>query len=95
MIPSITDVEDALLQSAEDDWELLGVPESRTVKLGASNSPVFDARELSCINPNHAYEVLRGIDCNIKRITGTRPLTEQVKSINAVTLWVSLDVLLH
>jgi len=94
-IPSITDVGDTLLQSAEDDWELLGVPESRTLKLGASESPVFDSQELSCINPNHAYKVLRGIDRNIKTITGTRPLTEQVKSINAVTLWVSSDMLLH
>lgn len=78
-----------MIQAAEDDWDLLGVPANKTIKLGFSKSPVLDADELARIDSTHVYEVLRNVGNDTKKITALKPLTEHVKSMNAVTLFVS------
>ncbi|KAF9036223.1 hypothetical protein BJ165DRAFT_1507346 [Panaeolus papilionaceus] len=73
---------------ADDDWELLAVPADKTIKLGVSKTPVFDSDEVGLLNPDHAYEVLSDIGNDTRIELALKPLTEQVKSVNAVTLYV-------
>lgn len=74
------------MQAAEDDWDLLAVPPDRTLSLGYGKSPILDANELANIHSTRVYEALRSIGHDSKKITGSKALTEQVKSMNAVTL---------
>jgi len=87
LVPSITDVDkNVMLQAAEDDWDLLGVPTHKVIKLGATRSSVFDANDLISLDSTHVYEAMRDIGREEEQRTPPKPLTEQVKSVNAVTL---------
>ncbi|KAF8968101.1 hypothetical protein BDZ97DRAFT_1800866 [Flammula alnicola] len=66
--------------------------ENTTLQLGSSKSTVFNAEELGNVDATHVYEELRNIGHDPKKITALKPLTEQVKSMNAVTLYVRIDV---
>lgn len=87
VIPSfnIADHESAI-QAAEDDWDLLGVPPDRTLSLGLGKSPILDAAGLQAIDSGRLYEALRNIGRDTKKVNVMKPLSEQVKSMNAVTL---------
>ena len=75
------------LQAAEDDWDLLSVPADKTLNIGETRSPVFDSNKLLHISSEQAYRVLHDIGRETKKVT-LKPVTEQVKSVNAVTLYV-------
>jgi hypothetical protein len=80
------DFDDAVaLQAAEDDWDLLCVPANKTSNIGRTRSPVFDSNKLLHITAEQAYGVLHDIGRETKKVT-LKPITEQVKSVNAVTL---------
>ena len=74
------------MQAAEDDWDLLAVPSNRTLNLRYSQSPIVDSDELANIDSTRVYEALRSIGHDNKKVAASRVLTEQVKSMNAVTL---------
>ncbi|KDR76200.1 hypothetical protein GALMADRAFT_247459 [Galerina marginata CBS 339.88] len=95
LVPSVTDLDDPLtLQAAEEDWDLLAVPSNKVVKLGAAESPVFDPEDLVFVNASRAYDVLRGVGRDIKKSAALKPLTEQVKSVNAVTLFALMSIIM-
>jgi hypothetical protein len=75
------------LQAAEDDWDLLCVPADKTLNIGGTRSPVFDSSKLLHITSEQAYGVLHDFDHETKKVT-LKPITEQVKSVNAVTLYI-------
>ena len=75
------------LQAAEDDWDLLCVPADKTLNIGGTRSPVFDSNRLVHITSEQAYGVLHDIGRETKKVT-LKPITEQVKSVNAVTLYI-------
>ena len=80
------DFDDAVaLQAAEDDWDLLCIPADKTLNIGGTRSPVFDSNKLLHITSEQAYGVLHNIGRESKKAT-LKPITEQVKSVNAVTL---------
>ena len=82
------DFDDAVArQAAEDDWDLLCIPSDKTLSIGGTRSPVFDSNKLLHITSEQAYRVLHGIGRETKRAT-LKPITEQVKSVNAVTLYI-------
>lgn len=82
------DFDDAVaLQAAEDDWDLLCVPANKTLNIGGTRSPVFDSNKLLHLTPEQAYGVLQDIGRETKKAT-LKPITEQVKSVNTVTLYV-------
>ncbi|CAA7266845.1 unnamed protein product [Cyclocybe aegerita] len=90
----ITDDEkNAALQSAEDDWDLLAVPADRILKLGTGKSIVFDSQRLQDVKPSNAHDVLSCIGRETKKVTASKPLTEQVKSVNAVTLFALMSII--
>ncbi|KAF8149974.1 hypothetical protein B0H34DRAFT_731963 [Crassisporium funariophilum] len=98
LVPSTTltsDFEDnaVMLQAAEDDWDLSSVPATKTLKLGPSRSPVFDCEDLSYINPDHAYQMLHNLGQETKKVV-MKPITEQVKSVNAVTLFALMSIIM-
>ncbi|KAJ3517934.1 hypothetical protein NLJ89_g182 [Agrocybe chaxingu] len=95
-VPSsfITDDEkNTALQSAEDDWDLLAVPADRILKLGTGKSIVFDSQGLQDVKPSNAHDVLSCIGHETK-ITTSKLLTEQVKSVNAVTLFALMSIIM-
>lgn len=75
------------LQAAEDDWDLLCVPADKTLNINGTRSPVFDSNKLLHITSEQAYGVLHDIGRETKKVT-LKPVTEQVKSVNAVTLYI-------
>ncbi|PPR03899.1 hypothetical protein CVT24_008091 [Panaeolus cyanescens] len=79
---------------ADDDWELLAVPADKTIKLGVSKSPVFDSDEVGVLNPDRAYEVLSDIGNDARIELALKPLTEQVKSVNAVTFFAVMSIIM-
>ena len=82
------DFDDAVaLQAAEDDWDLLCVPADKTLNIGGTRSPVFDSNKLLHITSEQAYRVLHDIGRETKKVA-LKPITEQVKSVNAVTLYI-------
>ena len=82
-----TDFDDAIaLQAAEDDWDLLCVPSDKTLNIGGSRSPVFESNKLLHITSEQAYGVLHDIGRETKKVSLIKPITEQAKSVNAVTL---------
>ena len=82
------DFDDAVaLQAAEDDWDLLCVPADKTLNIGGTRSPIFDSNKLLHITSEQAYEVFHDIGRETKKVT-LKPMTEQVKSVNAVTLYI-------
>jgi hypothetical protein len=91
LIPSSAEMEgddSVMRQAAEDDWDLLGVPANRTLQVGGKSS-VIDSEATSGIKPLRAYELLSSIGDETKKCSPHRPLTEKIKSVNAVTLYVS------
>ena len=74
------------LQAAEDDWDLLCVPADKILNIAGTRSPVFDSSKLLHITSEQAYGVLQDIGRETKKVT-LKPITEQVKSVNAVTLY--------
>jgi hypothetical protein len=79
------------LQAAEDDWDLLSIPADKTLNIGGTRSPLFDSNRLVHISSEQAYKVLRDIGRETKKVT-LKPITEQVKSVNAVTLYIFLSL---
>lgn len=76
-----------ILQNAEDDWDLLGVPSERVLTFGTNKeSTVFTTDELIHLDPSATLETLRGIGRVSKKIDTLKPLPEQIKSVNAVKL---------
>ena len=75
------------LQAAEDDWDLLCVPADKTLNISGSRSPVFDSNKLLHVSSEQAYGLLQDIGRETKKVT-LKPITEQVKSVNAVTLYI-------
>ena len=73
------------LQAAEDDWDLLCVPADKTLSIDGTGSPVFDSNKLLHVTSEQAYEVLQDIGRETKKAT-LKPITEQVMSVNTVTL---------
>ncbi|KAF9477933.1 hypothetical protein BDN70DRAFT_896145 [Pholiota conissans] len=95
LVPSVTELDHEMMaQAAEDDWDLLGVPANKMIKLGYNKSPVLDANELTSIDSTHVYEVLRNIGNDTKKIAALKPLTEHVKSMNAVTLFALMSIIM-
>lgn len=89
LVPSITDLDNnVMLHAAEDDWELLGVPSTKVINLGARKSVIFEPDELSLVS---AAQIIRGVGRDARKIAASKPLTEQVKSVNAVTLCVAFS----
>ena len=81
------DFDDAVaLQAAEDDWDLLCVPADKTLNIDETRSPIFDSNKLLHITSEQAYGVFHDIGRETKKVT-LKPMTEQVKSVNAVTLY--------
>ncbi|PPQ69079.1 hypothetical protein CVT26_003554 [Gymnopilus dilepis] len=92
LVPSITDLDsNVMLHAAEDDWELLGVPSSRVIQPGARQSVIFEPDELSLVS---ATQIIREIRRDNRKNTTPRPLTEQVKSVNAVTLFALMSIIM-
>jgi len=90
LIPSSPDGDDTVIrQAAEDDWDLLAVPPQKTLKIDRGNSPVFDSEELVNVKASDVYHALTSVGDDGKKIGGPqKPLTEQIKSVNAVTMYV-------
>ncbi|KAF9557425.1 hypothetical protein CPC08DRAFT_50077 [Agrocybe pediades] len=95
LVPSTADEEkNVMLQVAEDDWDLLAVPNHRVIRFGASKSPVFDASDLASADSAHVFQALCGIGHEEDKEALTKPLTEQVKSVNAVTLFALMSLIM-
>ncbi|KAF8910652.1 hypothetical protein CPB84DRAFT_1764270 [Gymnopilus junonius] len=92
LVPSITDLDNnVMLHAAEDDWELLGVPSAKVINLGARKSVIFEPDELSLVS---AAQIIRSVGRDTKKITVSKALTEQVKSVNAVTLFALMSIIM-
>ncbi|KAH9481723.1 hypothetical protein JR316_0006250 [Psilocybe cubensis] len=90
-----SELDDAvMLQNAEDDWDLLAIPSNRVVKLGTSKSSIFNPKDLVQLSSVQILQILRGIGRDTKKITALKPLTEQVKSVNAVTLFALMSIIM-
>ncbi len=90
LVPSAPNVDGENLvihQVAEDDLELLAIPSSRILQFGSGGSLVFNSEDLSDVKPSQAYELLCNIGREAKKAVLSRPLTEKLKSVNAVTLY--------
>jgi len=82
-------------QAAEDDWDLLGISTTSTLQLDGGKSSVIDSESITDIKPQLAYELLSNIGDEHKRCNGShKQLTEKIKSVNAVTLYVSASLVL-
>ncbi|KAF8808728.1 hypothetical protein BYT27DRAFT_7188692 [Phlegmacium glaucopus] len=80
------------LQAAEDDWDLLCVPANKTLNVGGT-TPVFDSNKLLHLTSEQAYGVLQDIGREAKK-PALKPITEQVKSMNAVTLFALMSIIM-
>ncbi|KAF9532612.1 hypothetical protein CPB83DRAFT_847066 [Crepidotus variabilis] len=90
--PSAEGDNTVMKQAAEDDWDLLAVPTKKVVKLGSSDSLVFDSSKLSELKPSRVYDVLYDIGHDDEDEETPKPLTEKIKSMNAVTLFGLLSI---
>jgi len=81
------------LQAAEDDWDLLCVPADKTLNIGRTRSPVFDSNKLLHITSEQAYGIFQDVGRETKKVT-LKPVTEQIKSVNAVTLFALMSIIM-
>jgi hypothetical protein len=100
LVPSSPKLEcdnSVLRQAAEDDWDLLGIPAISTLQLEGDTSSVIDSGNMARVKPLRVYELLSNIGDEPKKCKPPhKPLTEKIKSVNAVTLYVSASlVLMH
>lgn len=89
LVPSAPNIdgENLVHQAAEDDLELLAIPPSRILQLASNGSLLFNSKDLLDVKPSQAYELLYNIGREAKKAVLSRPLTEKLKSVNAVTLY--------
>jgi hypothetical protein len=90
LVPSAPNIDGENLvihQAAEDDLELLAIPSSKILQLRSSGSSVFNSEDLPDVKPSQAYDLLYNIGREAKKAVLSKPLTEKLKSVNAVTLY--------
>ena len=98
LVPSSPKLEcdnSVIRQAAEDDWDLLGVSTTSTLHLDGGKSPVIDSGSITDVKPLRVYELLSNIGDEPKKCNPPhKPLTEKMKSVNAVTMYVSASLVL-
>ncbi|KAJ3562310.1 hypothetical protein NP233_g9654 [Leucocoprinus birnbaumii] len=93
VVPTSSDQASSVLRhAAEDDWELLGVPASRTVYLNSDKTPIMNADALSRLEPWKAFEVIRNVlDSPAQQI---KPASENGHPARAVTLFALVSIMM-
>lgn len=88
LVPSAPNRDDKVIhQAAEDDLELLAIPAARILQFGSGGSPLFNSKELPNIKPSQAYDSLCNIGQESTKVVPSKPLSEKLMSVNAVTLY--------
>lgn len=83
-------LDDVSRTAAEDDWDLLSVPATKTLYLnGDTKSPIYDGNTIQEVGPLRAHQALQRVVEHVKK-PSARHLPEQMSSVHAVTLYVSL-----